>query len=213
VWAALYERVYARLHGLRDLPGGDRSCLRFALTRHRGRPVRLSDGTVLARGDPVVVLHLHNTALGCIGRDGVSAAQAGLAFRRLLRESLALLATRAVTDPRFADLRAVGGLTHLWRGSRRFGFAAYPPRSRAWARIVAAHQQRLRRRHAVPVALAVEFRTADGRGEARWVWMSRRDLIARYGMGPAGARPMSARAGRRPDAPRAGADRQRSGDA
>jgi hypothetical protein len=185
-WAALYERLYARLHGLHDLPGGDRSCVRFAVTRHRGPAVRLADGTVVARGDRVVVLHLHNASLGGLGQDGLSAAQAGLAFRRLLRESLALLATRAVTDPRFADLRAVGGLTYRWRGSRRFGFAASPPRSRAWARVVAAHQQRLTRRHGAPSRVEARSRAADGRREARWIWLSRAELVARYGVAATG---------------------------
>jgi hypothetical protein len=128
-----------------------------------------------------VVLHLHNTSLARVRQDAVSVAEAGLTFRRLLRDSLVVLAARLVVDPHLTDVRAVGALTYLWHLSLRFGFAAFPLRSRLWARIVAAHQQRLTRRPAAASATGPGYRMVTGRGEARMVWISSAALVRRYG--------------------------------
>jgi hypothetical protein len=139
-----------------------------------------------------VVLHLHNTSLARVRQDAVSVAEAGLTFRRLLRDSLVVLAARLVVDPHLTDVRAVGALTSLWHGSLRFGFAAFPLRSRLWARIVAAHQQRLTRRPAAASATGPGYRMVTGRGEARMVWISSAALVRRYGprdLAQPGARP------------------------
>jgi hypothetical protein len=51
------------------------------------------------------------------------------------------------------------------------------------------HQQRLTRRHGAPSRVEARSRTADGRDEARWIWMSRAELIARDGVAGAGTGP------------------------
>jgi hypothetical protein len=187
LWS-FYEQVYGWLHGLRDLQAGDRVYLRVARSRYRGRRIELPDGTILARGDRVLLLHLHNGSLARLGRQAGSPRRAGLAFRRGFQASLAALARETRTDPALAEIRAVGAVTNLWHGTRRLGFAAYPLPSRWWGRVVALYQRRLRCRHASTPDQARRVPQAAGRGEARFIWISAAALRRRYGTAEAGPR-------------------------
>jgi peptidoglycan-N-acetylglucosamine deacetylase len=179
VWA-VYEQAYGWLHGLRDLPVGDRAYLRIARTRYRWRRVELPDGTTLQRGDRVLIIHLHNPSLAEMGRQAGSPRRAGLAFRRGFQASLTVLAHALSADPALADVRAVGAVTNLWHGTRRLGFSVYPLPGRWWARLVAMYQQRLRCWHAVAPDQARRAPEAAGRGEARFIWISASALRRRY---------------------------------
>lgn len=49
------------------------------------------------------MLHLQNASLARVRQDAVSFIEAGLTFRRLLRDSLVVLAARLVANPHLVD--------------------------------------------------------------------------------------------------------------
>ncbi len=177
----LYDGCYGWVHGLRNLPVGDRAYLRLSAARYRRRPIRLPDGTRLAPGQRVVWLHLHNETLAFMVRALVEPGRTGLAFRRALVESLEALAVLLETDPALVEVRAIGALTTFWQGSQRFGFGVFPVWPRWWARVVAAYQLSLTRQLGSPRAVWPPRRWAKGRAEARLIWISAEALRRRYG--------------------------------
>src|SRR5581483_2827956 len=60
VWTA-WERVMLRIH--RVQPVRPHGLLLFRVVRHRGRPARLADGTLVDHGDLVAEIHLDNRRL------------------------------------------------------------------------------------------------------------------------------------------------------
>jgi len=97
--------------------------------------LRLSDGTVVGRGDPVLLLHLWNEHVPPMGAAGPDLAWA-VAVRRMLLFSLRRLARWLIETPQRSPVRAIGGVTILASpeegGARlleRLGFEVFPHRS------------------------------------------------------------------------------------
>jgi hypothetical protein len=68
--------------------------------------VRLRDGVVIERGEPVIVLHFWNEHLPAMPREGPNFAWANL-FRRRINRSLGEIADLFDADPRLREIRAV----------------------------------------------------------------------------------------------------------
>jgi hypothetical protein len=171
-WALVEAWTAAKL-GIHDLrPGG---LLRASVARHRGAAVRLRDGTVVAAGTEVLELHLDNDRLGRLAAAGATPWE----LLEQLRADLRALAA-SLRAGRFADVRALHGLTLLAAAGPRLGFELVePPRSWSlrlhrffFAGLVALHNR------SGPRALA--------RKAKRWpadLWLSRGELLRRYGDG------------------------------
>jgi hypothetical protein len=162
----------------RILPVAPGSLLGVEMARYREPALRLSDGTPLAAGTPVWVLHFDNARL----RELVAADAWPTRGYAVARSELRILATRLAglrPDERPA---ALGGVTLLTALSRRLGFevVARPrtPRTRLedWylrsllARWAPAGRRRLARGHG-------GLRTAAG-------WIAAGELLRRYGPPP-----------------------------
>jgi hypothetical protein len=105
------DLVLRRLTGVIEY-WDDPQCL-FRIQRGRApRELRLSDGSVVPAGAPVIILHLWNEQLPQIGPSGADLAWA-LEVGRRLRLSLRALAEVAQSDKRFQDGLALGGVTVL----------------------------------------------------------------------------------------------------
>jgi hypothetical protein len=172
----LVERVDRCRRRIRPVAAG--SLLGVEVARYRGPALRLFDGTRLAAGTPVWVLHFDNARL----RELVAAdawPTRGYAVARAELEGLASRLTGMRPEGRPA---ALGGVTLLTALSRRLGFevAARPrtPRTRLedWylrsllARWAPAGRRRLARGHG-------GLRTAAA-------WISTGELLRRYGPPP-----------------------------
>lgn len=163
-------------------------CL-FRLQRGQARrPIRLSDGTQVEPGDPVLVLHLwneHVPPMGPLGADLVWAVR----VRRMLASSLCWLASWLEQNGGERTARALFGVTVLVPangandGKRllaRLGFDVRPHRGRlgrfgafwenlyAWGLMWTFNAASLRRRNLLSV------RRAE-------IWISTRLLLDRYG--------------------------------
>lgn len=182
-WAVVvYDRFYRLAHGLDRSPTEVGGALRIEVRRSL-RARRLTDGTVVGRGDRIGILHLNNDRIRALHGNGLSPAAVGLECRRQVLESLHTLAVLATPSGRLADVRAFVATTIFWRGLARLGFEVEPD-GLVWPRLVAAYQRALLAslRPAGPLRLR---RLAYQR--AHRLWISREALLTRYGTPPSGA--------------------------
>jgi hypothetical protein len=141
------------------------------------RAYRLPDGTLLAPGDRIGVLHLNNEHVATLHLNGSSPLAVGLEFRRRLMTSLEALAALAAEDGPLADVRAFEATTIFHRGLSRLGFMVDADGLR-WPRLVAAYQRALLA--SIHPAGALRFQGAEYR-RARRLWLTRHALLGRYG--------------------------------
>jgi peptidoglycan/xylan/chitin deacetylase (PgdA/CDA1 family) len=130
-WQRLGQKIdslVVRLSGIEDLYHEGRSTLfRLRVKRFRGRTLKLSDGTLLRSRDPIAELHLNNEILQEITRTGKSPERIALLALKEARRSLPALARWASNAPQGKEIRAVLGLTMLYRGAERLGFTICDP--------------------------------------------------------------------------------------
>jgi hypothetical protein len=173
---ALYDRAYRLCHRL-DTPRSEiGAALRLEL-RRASRTVRLSDGTVIARGDRIGVLHMNNDRVRALHVEGLSPIAVGLEFRRELIGSLRALAVAAGAGGWAHHAKAFAATTIFHHGLPRLGFErdTTPP---SWPHTIAAYQRALLRvLH--PAGAQRLVRLADTRAER--LWLSRARLLALYG--------------------------------
>ncbi|MBI3028877.1 MAG: hypothetical protein HYY64_05140 [Candidatus Rokubacteria bacterium] len=169
--------AYRWLHGLTDAASAVGPILRVRVTRHRGRPFTLGDGTPVRRGDRIGDFHLDNERMVALHAGGRRSRWAGLAFRRAFHASLAALAEQTLTAPRYQGVRAFTTTTIFHEGTDLMGFEARPLSRRFVARLVAAYERSLITHfHPLGKQRPGRFRF----GEARRIWISREELVRRY---------------------------------
>ncbi|MCR4405372.1 MAG: hypothetical protein NUW24_00390 [Anaerolineae bacterium] len=183
-----FDGLLRRAFGVTEFCDDPQCLLRVQLARCP-RHVRLSDGAQLLPGEPVLMLHLWNEHVPPMGSTGPDLPWAIKAYRQLI-PSLHRVATLVATDPRWAGIRAVGGISVLIlldsasssaRLMERLGFDVMPhpsgPLGRfgefwenlyTWALMWAFNAPSLRRKHL-------------SRLQRSEIWMSRQRLLERYG--------------------------------
>ena len=169
--------AYRWLHGLSTPDAAVGPVLLVRITRHRGRPLTLGDGTRIGRGDRIGDFHLDNERMAALHEGGRRSRWAGLASRRAFHASLEALAEQTQNNPRYREVRAFTATTIFHEVSDLMGFEIRPLASRWGARLVAAYERSL-------IALFHPLgKQRPGRrryGEARQIWISREALVRRY---------------------------------
>lgn len=174
----VYDRLYRALHGL-DHPATEVGpALRIELRRCR-RHRRLPDGTLLLPGARIGILHLNNDRIVRLHTDGLGPMGVGLEFRRQLLRSLRVLADRVLVPGPLADVQAFAATTIFHEGLARLGFRA-DPLGPAWPRVVGTYQRALLA--SLHPAGVLRLRRATYY-RARRLWLTRQELLARYGAG------------------------------
>ena len=178
-WAVLvYDRLYRFLHGLDTAASEVGSAGRIAVRRSH-RTLQLSGGTTIRSGDRIGVLHLDNAFIAALHAEGQAPIAVGLEFRRQLVSSLHELARLAGPGGRLTDVKAFSATTIFFhQGLTRFGFAPEDG-APAWPRLVAAYQRALLA--SLHPAGPVRLRRSSYRRALR-LWISRENLLARYGV-------------------------------
>lgn len=118
----LQERVYRRAFGLRAVG----ELIYLGRTRYRGAVRVLADGTRIAPGDPLGVIHFDNLRLAAIGRQPGNPRHREFVFLRLLRDSLTALAHKVRADSELGDLASFRGITWMPARGRHLGFETEP---------------------------------------------------------------------------------------
>ena len=185
---ALYDRLYRLWHGL-DRPGSQVGpAIRLELRRRR-RPLELADGTRLAPGDRIGILHLNNEEVAALHTDADSIRAVGLRFRRLFIASLRELARRAEPGGPLADVQAFVATTIFHRGLGRLGFEPAPTGNRASVLGVFYQRALLACLHPAGSARL----GAATYQQARRLWISRQRLIEGFARARSGSRMIRSR--------------------
>jgi hypothetical protein len=176
-WAiALYDHAYRVCHRLDAPDARIGAALRLEIRRAR-RGLVLADGTVVAAGDRIGVLHMNNERVRTLHLNGDDPMMIGLLFRRELVASLRDLAMLASPGQRAADVMAFSAITILHHGLPRLGFER-DPTPPACPYLIAAYQRALiATLH--PAGAGRLLRLANARAERLWISAAR--LRALYG--------------------------------
>jgi len=141
-WAVLlYDRAYRAVHGLDRPPAQVGPALCVEVRRSR-RARRLPDGTRVALGDRIGVIHVNNARIAGVHVNGQPPLAIGLEFRRWFVASLHELAQLAADGGPLADVRAFSAITIFHRGLSRLGFRA-ERNGIVWPGLTAAYQHAL----------------------------------------------------------------------
>ncbi|HEV8457032.1 MAG TPA: hypothetical protein VGR44_01935 [Methylomirabilota bacterium] len=184
----LYDRLYRLWHGL-DRPGSQVGpAIRLELRRRR-RPLELADGTRLAPGDRIGVIHLNNEEVAALHTGASSIRTVGLRFRRLFIASLRELARRAEPGGPLADVQAFAATTIFHHGLGRLGFEPPPTENRTSVLGVFYQRALLACLHPAGSARL----GAATYAQARRLWISRRRLIEGFARARSGSRMIGSR--------------------
>jgi hypothetical protein len=176
------ERLFDWAYHVEELDEQDKSTnFRIAFQSYGGKPLELSDGTRVERGARVAELHQKNDVLAGLHRQYGSPRRVGVAYTKLMQQSVIALARVWANDPRFEGVVAVYGRNIFPEFAERGGFESrevlpvWRRRMISWwvRRIVASAHPKGRERV-----------MKDGRPrEVMEVWISRGKCLALHGRG------------------------------
>lgn len=169
--------LWEALNRPRSRPIRPGSVVRYRLSPHHGPTVRLKDGAVIRRGDPIIELHLDNLTLMGQARGGpfdpFVTLQHGV-------DDLRVLARQLIDGTLPGPVRALHGFTPFAPVLRREGFELHPVRHTSGARLTRMYMAGLIALYHPDGWLAVSPDRAS-----RWpgeVWMSA-DRFLKLGRG------------------------------
>lgn len=139
-----WKRWESFLHGLLQMEyvctsDGERTLFRVRKRRYYGHPLPLSEQEWLRRGDPIVELHLNNDMFAQVMHEARSTVQLAAMLIRRMGRSLPELSRYLAENPRYRDVKAVYGITLMYRGADPFGFSVAPLPRRLWTRLLTAY--------------------------------------------------------------------------
>lgn len=123
VWN-LIDPIYYSCSRLHYIPDSEQqnTLLRVRLTRYKGAEVTLSDGTVIHKNDILLKIHLHNVKmineLNTINSD----LKRAVYIYHTIKKALPRLAAYLQQHPRYREIKAIIGITSLYKGAERLGF-------------------------------------------------------------------------------------------
>lgn len=140
---------------------------------YRGPTIQFADDTLLEVGDEVGTLHFNNARFTQLGAQ--TATGTALAFVRLMAESLHGLARKARSDTRYRDLAVYHAVSWLPGYGDRIGFVTAPYPDGVKKRLMAAYFRLL------IWAFAPMARSREARPDPHYYWLTRKELLARFG--------------------------------
>lgn len=174
----IWEHITLLIHPVMPIPGATANLFRIQWRRYAGAPIDLPDGTHVVPGDRIGEIHMNNHTIA-----RVAAQVPSWQLMRLLRSDMRALA-RWATDPAFpADVRAFYGFTLLGSGAARLGFTLRSRRITLRTRLDRFFMMGL-------LALynpSGRARLSEGTTYRTYpveVWISRDELLRRYGAQP-----------------------------
>jgi peptidoglycan/xylan/chitin deacetylase (PgdA/CDA1 family) len=169
-----YEHVWNTCYGVETL--GRESILALGPATHYGPDLMLRDGTMLHPGAYVGELHLDRSRVAHLHRT-VPKHVLGLALRRELERALQQLARMVLEHHNYHRLGAFRSTTLFWKEATRLGFEV-DARDRGWHLTFLGWYQRMLLARDHPLG---RRRLRGRRWEARTIWLSRQNLMRRYG--------------------------------
>ncbi len=174
----IINKVHAVVLGIKPLEGSSIICVE--VRRHRGCSIRLEDGCVVRRGDPVIKLHLNSDWIAKRWRSSSESGMRG--FPRGLiyyfRDGLQLLAAE-VAGGKYNGIVAVYGWTAFHVQAGRLGFQVIDLPDTLRIKLARLHIAALMQSHHVPwLRRHATFRSPL---TVKAVWLSRAELLRIHG--------------------------------
>jgi peptidoglycan/xylan/chitin deacetylase (PgdA/CDA1 family) len=117
-----WERLFLTLFRVKPINSAN-PLLKLRITEYRGKhPITLSDGEEIKKGDQVAELHLDNYTLFRLGTDAKNAVQLATLLIRRTQTLLPELVKLLETDPEYANVKGLYGITIVHRGTKQLGF-------------------------------------------------------------------------------------------
>ena|SRR5690625_1998582 len=133
IWNAI-DPIYYKFTRLRYVTDHEQknTVFRVRLTRYKGNPVVLNDGTSIQKNDLLLKIHLHNAKmLKEINLVQNDLRRAVLIYHKV-KYALTNLAHYVESHSKGEKIKGIIGLTSLSTGAKRLGFEVVPIRSRVY---------------------------------------------------------------------------------
>ncbi|WP_449536625.1 YkoP family protein [Ferdinandcohnia sp. Marseille-Q9671] len=131
IWTVL-DPIYYFLTRLTYV--AENQVLRVRVTRYKGKPCILTDGTSINKNDLLIKIHLHNVILlkSLLGLHGETTKARQIYHQ--VKQSLPELAEYIYNHPKKQEIKGIIGITSLNKGSRRLGFETVSISNKAYLR-------------------------------------------------------------------------------
>lgn len=103
-----------------------KTIFRVRLTRYKGAPVTLNDGTVIKKYDLLLKIHLHNERILSELHQVDSQLKRAVFIYHQIKHALPSLAYYVQTHHKHDNIKGIIGITSLHRGAGRLGFDVIP---------------------------------------------------------------------------------------
>lgn len=127
IWSIIDPIYYffTRLHYVID-EHQEKTIFRVRLTRYKGSPVKLQDGTMIYKNDLLLKIHLHNVKILKELYDVKNDLKRAVIMYHSVKRALPRLADYIHDHYRQQDIKAILGITSLFRSADRLGFEVIP---------------------------------------------------------------------------------------
>lgn len=172
-----FDRLLARLLHIEPLDPTN-GVMGISFAHHKGGPHALKDGTLVRPGSLLVEIHVLNSRLTHLALTSPSKEVTPWHLAKLMSRDLSVLAKQVEAAP---EIEALHGTTLLDSGVRRLGFSVVEaPQGPSW-KVIAFYERGLLL--AYHSRGAQEMAKKAGTLMLKELWMSRKELLARYGAG------------------------------
>jgi MFS family permease len=171
----IWERIYQAFLPTTAIPHAPHGLLSVHLGRYHGRPITLPDGAQIRRGTRIAELHFDNRRLSAAARTADS-----WRLIQMIAEDMGALAAWASEPGKQAQAQAIRGLTLIGRAAPRLGFTVRQRPVTIIARLDRFFMTGLMAIYNPDGVRRLMRGTTYGAYPVE-VWMSRGELLRRYG--------------------------------
>ncbi|WCK54056.1 hypothetical protein PP175_22530 [Aneurinibacillus sp. Ricciae_BoGa-3] len=116
-----WEQLFHFLYKVKPIDE-EHPLLQIRLRTYKGQPLLLNDGEELRRGDRIFELHFDNETLAALAAGSKSTVHLAIHLIRGTEQLLPQLADRIRTQADYQDIKALYGISHIYRGTEKLGF-------------------------------------------------------------------------------------------
>jgi hypothetical protein len=173
----LIDRILRSGHHMMPITKGSGAVL-VEVRRNSGHSVTLSDGSEIKAGDTILELHIRNNWFKRQHRLDPAASRISREMLVCFRHDLGILA-RELDDGAFSNCVALHGCTHIGVAAKRLGFQVVELPNSLWKKFARFYISGLAQ---VYGPRRPDASGCDGPVELAEVWLSKRELLRRYGV-------------------------------
>ncbi|WP_261134100.1 YkoP family protein [Bacillus sp. Marseille-Q3570] len=176
IWSILDPLYYSltRLTYIeKDSPA--KCIFRVRLTKYKGYPTLLEDGTQINKNDLMIKIHLHNVRLIKEMRNAKNDFQKVIQIYRCVQQSMPYLAAYVEKHEQLGEIKGIIGITLINKGTNKLGFESFELKSKLY--------RVFKLTSLLPIyLLSNQNKNGIFGTEPRYLMMSKDRLIGRYNL-------------------------------